>query len=293
MESRLAAHVLSDRLRVAGGDEAIVATSSAPSTRTEGVHVRGIDLTVQICGEGTPLLLLSGIWGELPLWRPLLAYLDGFMAIAFDPPGVGGTKATSRPMTMRGLAGFTAEVLDALGIDSAHVLGASFGGAVAQQLAFSHGRRVRRLVLVSTSFGGFAVPGSPLAFWHFIHPSAYTPARLLRTAGTMFGGRLRSHPHLVGTLHLSHPSSVRNALFRAFPLWAWTSLPWLPAIFHPTLVIGGDDDPVTPLINHRVMARLIPRARLHVIRGGGHLTLLDSPEIVAPEIVRFLRASPA
>ena len=191
---------------------------------------------------------------------------------------------------MHGLAGFTASVLDALEVDQAHVLGASFGGAVAQQLAVSHRRRVRRLVLVSTSFGGFALPGSPRAFWHFIHPAGYTPQRLAKNAGSMFGGRLRTRPELVKSLHFSRPSGVRAALSRAFPLWAWTSLPWLPAILQPTLVVAGDDDPITPLINHRVMARMIPRARLHIVRGGGHLALLDSPDLVAPEIVAFLRA---
>ena len=150
-----------------------MATLVAAPIRTEHLQVKGTDVAVQICGEGTPLLLLSGIWAELPLWKPLLPYLDGFKAIAFDPPGVGTTKSTSRPMTMCGLAGFTAAVLDALDVDKVHVLGASFGGAVAQQLAVRHQRRVRRLVLVSTSFGGFALPGSPRAAWHFIHPASY------------------------------------------------------------------------------------------------------------------------
>jgi pimeloyl-ACP methyl ester carboxylesterase len=262
----------------------------AAPIRTEHLQVKGVDVAVQVCGDGTPLLLLSGIWAELPLWKPLLPYLNGFKAIAFDPPGVGTTKSTSRPMTMHRLAGFTASVLDALEVDQAHVLGASFGGAVAQQLAVSHRRRVRRLVLVSTSFGGLAVPGSPRAFWHFIHPAGYTPQRLAKNAGSMFGGRLRTQPELVKSLHFSRPSGVRAALSRAFPLWAWTSLPWLPAILQPTLVVAGDDDPITPLINHRVMARMIPRARLHIVRGGGHLALLDSPDLVAPEIVAFLRA---
>ena len=219
-----------------------------------------------------------------------MPYLEGFKSIAFDPPGVGTTKSTSRPMTMHGLAGFTAAVLDALDVDKVHVLGASFGGAVAQQLAVRHPRRVRRLVLVSTSFGGFALPGSPRAAWHFIHPAGYSPQRLAKTAGSMFGGRLRSHPQIAESLHFSRPSGVRNTLFRAFPLWLWTSLPWLHSIRHPTLVIGGDDDPVTPLINHRLMAKLIPHGVLHVVRGGGHMVLVDSPEIVAPKIVQFLHA---
>ncbi len=276
-------------LEIAG---AAGATESLPAVnkRTEHLHIAGVDVAVQICGKGTPLLLLSGIFAELPLWDPLLPYLAGFEVIAFDPPGVGTTKPRLKPMTMRGLAAFTVEVLDALAIDRPNVLGASFGGAVAQQLALSHRDRVRRLVLVSTSFGGFAVPGSPLALLQFMNPAAYAPGTIAKTAGSMFGGRLRSHPELIDSLHLSRPSNIRNALFRSFPLFAWTSLFWLPSILHPALVIGGDDDPVTPLVNHRVMARLMPRASLHVVRGGGHLVLVDSPEIVAPEIIEFLNA---
>ncbi|HYB47726.1 MAG TPA: alpha/beta fold hydrolase, partial [Streptosporangiaceae bacterium] len=73
------------------------------------------------------------------------------------------------------------------------------------------------------------------------------------------------------------------------PLFGWTSLPCLWTIRQPTLVIAGDDDPVTPLVNHRVIAALIPRARLHTVRGGGHLVLLDSADQVGPVIADFLR----
>ena len=69
----------------------------------------------------------------------------------------------------------------------------------------------------------------------------------------------------------------------------WTSLPWLWAIRQPTLVICGDDDPIARQVNHRIMAALIPRAELHIIEGGGHLVLIDSPARVAPIITSFLR----
>jgi poly(3-hydroxyoctanoate) depolymerase len=180
-------------------------------------------------------------------------------------------------------------VLDELGIESAHVLGASFGGAVAQQMAFSHPRRVRRLVLASTSFGGFAVPGNLEAMWHFIHPKAYHPERLERVAGAMFGGRLRAEPELVRSMHIKRPTDTLAALHRMAALFGWTSLPWLWAIGQPTLIIAGDDDPITPLINHRVIAMLMPRATLRVMKGGGHLVLLDSADQVGPVITSFLR----
>jgi poly(3-hydroxyoctanoate) depolymerase len=263
------------------------ATSVAP-VRDEQLRVRGLRIHAQIRGEGEPLLLYSGIWGEVGLWEQLLPHLDGFRTIAFDPPGIGRSQMPAFPLTMWALAGFGAAVLDELGIQSAHVLGASFGGAVAQQMAFSHPRRVRRLVLVSTSFGGFAMPGNLEALWHFIHPRSYHPERLERVAGAMFGGRLRTEPELVRSMQIRRPTGTLAALYRMAPLFGWTSLPWLWAIGHPTLVIAGDDDPVTPLVNHRIIASLMPRATLHTVRGGGHLVLLDSAPEVGPVISSFL-----
>jgi poly(3-hydroxyoctanoate) depolymerase len=268
------------------------ATSVAP-VRDEELSIRGVRIHAQIRGEGEPLLLYSGIWGEMGLWEQLLPYLDGFRTIAFDPPGIGRSQRPAVPLTMWALAHFGTAVLDELGIQSAHVLGASFGGAVAQQMAFSYPSRVRRVVLVSTSFGGFAKPGSPKAFWHFIHPRSYHPERLERVAGDMFGGRMRTEPELVRSMHIRRPTDPLAALYRMAPLFGWTSLPWLWAIRQPTLVIAGDDDPVTPLINHRVIATLIPRARLHIVRGGGHLVLLDSAHQVGPLVTSFLRGDRA
>jgi pimeloyl-ACP methyl ester carboxylesterase len=72
------------------------------------------------------------------------------------------------------------------------------------------------------------------------------------------------------------------------PLFGWTSLPWLWTIRHPALVIAGDDDPVTPLVNHRIIAAMMPQARLHTVAGGGHLALLDSADQVGPVITSFL-----
>jgi pimeloyl-ACP methyl ester carboxylesterase len=264
----------------------------APVT-DEYITIGGLRIHAQARGEGEPLLLYSGIWGEVGLWDGLLPHLTGFRTIAFDPPGIGRSQMPALPLTMAGLARFGTSVLDEFGVDSAHVLGASFGGAVAQQMAFMHPRRVRRLVLASTSFGGFAMPGSLEALWHFIHPRSYHPERLERVAGAMFGGRLRREPELVRTMHIRRPTSTIAAVYRMAPLFGWTSLPWLWGIRQPTLVVAGDDDPVTPLVNHRVIAALMPRARLHIVRGGGHLALLDSAAEVGPVITSFLRGDPA
>src|SRR5512132_4444483 len=186
----------------------MTATGAASATRIthKQLHINGRRIHAQIRGEGEPLLLFSGIWGEVGLWERLLPHLPGFRTIAFDPPGIGRSQMPSVPLSMWALAHLGTAVLDEFGIDSAHVLGASFGGAVAQQMAFSHPSRVRRLVLVSTSFSGFAMPGKLSAFWHFIHPRSYHPERLERVAGDMFGGRMRTEPELVRSMHIKRPT---------------------------------------------------------------------------------------
>ena len=264
-----------------------LATSTHEVTYLE-LSTRGLRIHVQVRGQGEPLLLYSPIWAEAEVWQPLLPYLDGFRTIAFDPPGIGRSPMPALPMSMEALASVGAALLDEFGIEAAHVLGASFGGAVAQYMAIRYPARVRRLVLASTSFGGFAIPGRPAALWHIVHPGRYR-GRMEEIAADTFGGRLRAEPELVRAMPICSPPDIPTALHNMAPLLGWSSLPWLWTIRHPTLVIAGDDDPVTPLVNHQVMAMLMPRARLHTVSGGGHLVLLDSAEEVGPVIASFLR----
>jgi pimeloyl-ACP methyl ester carboxylesterase len=250
--------------------------------------IRGLRIHAQSAGEGVPILLHSGIFSEMLHWGPPVEHLHNSRVITYDAPGIGSSPVPSSPMSMRGLADIGAGILDRLGLDSAHVLGVSFGGAVAQQMALSHPERVDRLILVSTSFGGLAMPGRPSALLRMMHPRGYHPDRLARTAGVMFGGTMRTEPELAADLKMSKPRSLRAAAFRLSALAGWTSQPHLPSIPHETLVLCGDDDPVTPRVNHRTMARLIPSARPDPVKGGGHLVLLDSAREVGPVITAFL-----
>ncbi len=252
------------------------------------VRVQGLTIHTQVSGQGEPLLLHSGVFAGAQSWDPLLPQLAGYQAITFDPPGIGRSPAPAFPLTMRALASVGAGLLDELGIGSAHVLGLSFGGAVAQQMALSHPSRVRRLVLASTVFGSPGMPGDAQALWHFLQSGRYSQERLEQTAGIMFGGRLRTEPGLIRILRIRRPGDTQAGLYRMTSLFGWSSLPWLWAIRHPALILCGDDDPITPLINSQIMAALMPDARLEVVRGGGHLMLLDSPARVAPLVTRFL-----
>jgi len=253
--------------------------------------VDGLRTRVQVRGDGPPLLLIGGLWGQVRLWDDLLPLLSQFRTIAFDPPGIGETELPCRPYLVGRQASFAAGVLDAVGVPSAHVLGVSLGGAVAQELARSFPHRVDRLVLVSTSTGALGVPGRPSALARFLRPTAYASVSgIERHAGRMFGGRLREQPELVRRWHFRPPAHLKAYLFRLAGTAGWTSLPWLRRIATPTLVVHGDADPIVPLLNARVLARLIPGARLHVVPGGGHLLLLDSAAEVVPVVAAFLNS---
>jgi alpha/beta hydrolase fold len=84
-------------------------------------------------------------------------------------------------------------------------------------------------------------------------------------------------------------SSTWGYLGQFFAISGWTSLPWLGSLRQPTLVLAGDDDPIVPLVNGRILARCIPNARLHVVRGGGHLFLLEQPARMAAMVADYLK----
>jgi poly(3-hydroxyoctanoate) depolymerase len=256
------------------------------------VDIDGLRTRVQVRGEGPPLLLIGGVWGQVGLWEDVLPHLRGFQTIAFDPPGIGATELPARPYSPRRLASFAARVLEAIGVERAHVLGVSLGGAVAQEFARAFPDRVDRLVLVSTSYGVPARVGRLGVLLRFLRPRAYGDLRQLeRNAGQIFGGRLRTQPKLVHKWHLRPPRNLKAYLWRLLGTAGWSSLPWLHRLSRPTLVVHGDDDPIVPLVNGRALAWRIPLGSLHVVEGGGHLMLLDSAAEIFPVITDFLNGS--
>jgi poly(3-hydroxyalkanoate) depolymerase len=260
------------------------------------VDVDGVRLRVAVRGTGQPLLLLMGIGGNLEMWEPFEAALDTRLVqtITVDAPGTGGSSAYRFPRRMSGLARTMEEMLDALGYEQVDVLGVSFGGVLAQQLARQAPDRVRRLVLAATGPGLGGVPGKPWVLWKMATPRRYRqPDYFRQIAGEIYGGAARRDPDLLlhGTLaRFAHAPSAGGYLAQLFAITGWTSMPWLCRLRQPTLVLAGDDDPIVPLLNGWLLNRFIPDARLHVVAGGGHLFLLERPDEIAAIVTGFLRA---
>jgi poly(3-hydroxyoctanoate) depolymerase len=255
--------------------------------RSSHLSVQGLRTRVEVRGDGPPLLLLNGIWGELTAWHRLLPYLQGFRTISFDGPGIGDSEFPPYPMSLPALARFAVAVLDAVGERRAHVLGMSFGGIVAQHVATIAPHRVDRLVLVSTASGLWYLPGQPAALLQLLNPLPTDCSGA--AAGRTFGGRIRREPAVLGRLHLAPPRTVEAYWHRLTGLTGWWGVPW--SIRQPTLVLTGDDDPIVPAANSRILASLIPGSRLEVVPAGGHLMLFDSPAEVGPRVAGFLRGT--
>lgn len=255
------------------------------------VEVDGHALRVGLKGGGgTPLLIFNGLGANLELLDPLTQALEGVETIVFDVPGTGESTRRLLPLRLRGLAKLAARLLDELGYrDAVDVLGVSWGGTLAQQFAFTCRKRCRRLVLAATTPGMLMVPGSPLVLARLLNLKRYRdPDYLERLAPHIYGGEARRDPRIAREHSArSKPPHRLGYLYQQLALWGWSSLPWLPLLSQPTLVLAGKDDPLVPLLNARILATLIPRARLEVI-DDGHLFLLSNPHGIAPTILDFL-----
>ncbi len=259
------------------------------------VDVDGVRLRVRIRGDGPPLLLIMGVGGNIEMWDPFDRELEalGFQTITFDAPGTGESADLPRPRRMRGLARMVEHLLDELGYGRVDVLGVSFGGALAQQLTRQAPDRVRRLVLAATfpgmpGLGG--VPGKPSALIKLATPRRYHDANYsLAGADRLYGGRAAGVPDHYLAARLARPPSGRGYRHQLWAVQGWTMVPWLRTLRQPTLVLAGDDDPLVPLLNGRILARLLPGARLEVIRGGGHLFLMELAQPTAVLVRDFLR----
>ena len=241
----------------------------------------------------TPLLLINGIGASLELLQPFVDALDPALeVIRFDVPGVGGSPLPSTPYRFSGLCGLIARLLTILGHDQADVLGISWGGGVAQHFAMFQRARCRRLVLVSTATGALMVPARPAVLARMVTPRRYLdPGYLERAAPDLYGGTARTEPARVSAaMHDGNRvGSARGYVYQLAAGAGWTSVPFLPLVRQPTLIMSGDDDPIIPLANARLMHRLIPDSRLHVFHGG-HLGLVTEAAQLAPVVSQFLAA---
>ncbi len=272
----------------------MLATDSTIRTKSSTVSVgmQRLRVTVENPGLDRPLLLINGIGATGDLFGPFRKHLDDRETIAFDAPGVGGSPTPAMPYSMRRLAGVVAGLIDELGHEQVDVLGLSWGGGLAQELARRHPEVVHRLILTATMPGMTSIPGRPAALAMLMSPARYySPEYLKRIAPTLYGGNIRENPGLLdehAKQRAARPPSRLGYLYQLGAIQRWASLHWLHRLPHRTLVLAGDEDPIVRIENGRLLANRIPDGRLHVVEGGGHLFLMTRGEEMAEVVRDFL-----
>lgn len=237
-------------------------------------------------GEGVPLLLCNDFAANLEV-------LDGFVAalerpvLCFDLPGIGTSADVLSFRRMPALARLLCRLLDHFDMTApVDIMGIGWGGLLAQQLAHGHPERIRRLVLAATSSGQLMFPGRVASLWRLARPGALgSVAPDGAQARTVFGGRRNDEcGQIAAAMQRATSPTRRGYAAQFYALTGYSSLGWLHRLNVPTLVIAGDDDAIVPMVNARVLALLLPQARLEIVRGGGHWFVLER----TAEVVRCL-----
>ena len=254
----------------------------------------GLDVRVAVwpgmSAEKTPLLLFNGIGARIEVLAPFVQQLHpDRQVLTLDVPGTGESPAPNFPYRLWMLARLVGALLEQMGIPQVDVLGVSWGGTLAQQFALQNPKRCRKLILAATGTGGLLVPGHPRVLAKMATPKRHKDPNFLRqNMADIYGGVARTEPDRLADFgRLSRAPSRRGYLFQQLALAGWISAPLLPLLKQPTLILAGSDDPLVPLVNARIMARLIPHSTLKVL-DDGHLFLFSKAQESAKSVDRFL-----
>jgi pimeloyl-ACP methyl ester carboxylesterase len=257
------------------------------------VKVGEIELDCERSGAGPPLLLIMGMSGTSEHWgQPFLdALRRDFEVIVYDHRGVGASSRLENPITIRELAEDAAGLLGELEIDSAHVLGISMGGMIAQELALAHPERLSTLALGCTQCGGAgSVPPAPEVLQRLTQEMmSGDRERAIRASWEInvspdFAADSDAWARFL-EIGLRRAVSIQVITKQLRAILQHDTQARLGQIALPTLVIHGTLDQLIPVPNGRMIAALIPGARLEIFDGVGHLFFWEQPERSA-ELVR-------
>ncbi|GAA2113061.1 alpha/beta hydrolase [Actinomadura alba] len=251
----------------------------------------GVRIAHEVTGEGPALLLIHGLgyprWG----WEPIVAPLArSFRVIAFDNRGIGDSDVPPGPYDTATMAADAVSVLDAVGVERAHVVGASLGGMIAQRVALEHPDRLDRLVLACTTPGGPTALPLPAATVALIREATgLAPQEAVRrfTANALS----QPPPGLVEELtvrRLARPQPPEAWLAQSAASLGHDVFDRLGEIAAPTLVLHGTADRVVDPRNAALLAERIPAARLELLDDLGHLFFWEDPARTVTLLEEFL-----
>jgi 3-oxoadipate enol-lactonase len=257
-------------------------------------RVGEIELSYERAGSGPPMLLIMGMSGTFDHWD--VSFLEDlrrdFDVIVYDHRGVGSSNRLGEgSLTISQLAEDAVGLLDTLQIDSAHVLGFSMGGMIAQELVLAYPERIRTLALCGTYCGGEGSALMPEASLRKLAEGASSGDRApaIRAAWevNVSPGFAANDEQYARFLQIGMRRAVARGVIMAQmrAITKFDTSARLSELKLPTLVVHGTLDEMLPVQNGRMIARLIPDSRLEVLDGVGHMFFWEQPERSA-ELIR-------
>lgn len=257
------------------------------------ICAHGVNLRVFTLNEGRsglPLVMCNGLGQAVEILYPLMHEFPDRPIIAYDAAGVGRSDVPETATTIPQHAAMLRQMLGELNVGTCDVLGISWGGAVAQQLAHDYPQAVRKLVLAITSAGGIGSWwGTPLALSEIMFPFRYVNKAYGDFIGPfMYGGEALLQP----SLFREYAKNAIRPSYQGYSaqvkaLCSWTSIPWLGQLTQPTQVIGGALDTLIPVANQMLLASLLPNARIKIYHAG-HLLMYSRKSEVGALVSGFL-----
>jgi pimeloyl-ACP methyl ester carboxylesterase len=250
----------------------------------------------ELHGNGEPLLLIRGLGSTCDGFKAQVEGLSPhFRVISFDNRCVGRTDQPQEPFTIADMADDTAALLDALGVEGAHVFGVSLGGMIAQELALRHPKKVRRLVLACTHAGGGTAVRAPEWAVRIFNESRDMPRAeaLKHSVPILFAQRtIDKRPELIEetlAVMANNNQSKSSYLLQLGAVMKHDTIDRLSRIAHPTLVLTGTEDKLVDPDNSRLIAEHIPGGRLGEFEETGHVFFTEKADEVNRVLVDFFK----
>jgi pimeloyl-ACP methyl ester carboxylesterase len=259
------------------------------------IRVNGVEMHYDLQGTGEPLVLIHGAQGDRSMFSGLVpVFAKQFQVLTFDQRGSGQSEKPDMDYSIALLADDTAALMDQVGFTSAHIIGVSMGGMIAQELVLRHPQKVRSLVLGCTTPGGpkaVRLGGEALTNAYSTTPMSAEERGKALAEAAFTKGYIEQHPEIIPAMieaRRQRPIDPVALGHRMKAAYAHNTYDRLPQIACPTLVITGKDDALISWENSRILAERIPGAQLVLLEPAGHVFWTEQPEQSLAAILTFL-----
>jgi pimeloyl-ACP methyl ester carboxylesterase len=256
----------------------------------------GTSIYYEVLGEGEPLVLIEGLGYAHWMWveqRPLSEHVK---LVIYDNRGAGLSSKPKGPYTMNDFTNDLKDLLDALSIERAFLWGVSMGGMIAMHFAVKHGKRVKGLVLGETNFGTSSLPPSQEALNVLLRPPSPELDRkrsLIERMKVAFSDDFvrnnMAKIEQLAELRMQFEEDPEAYKSQLAAVLTFDFKDRLKDIRSPTLIVTGDQDKVVNPVNSYIMNQLIPNSKLVILKGAGHLAIIERSKDYNQLVLNFIR----